>query len=192
MIENFDWEFYLASHEDLIKAGINTKKKALDHWNKYGKKEGRIYKLVINNTEKICNQNNMNKTVIIVSGSPYYGKSTLCKFLCSDDVSLVSIDYVTSIIESWCKSDNKLELAAEYIKYGNTGLHKMYEYIEKNCPKQYATELFNNFILNSDKDYILVEGYMFDFREFNNCFVNMCKENNIRIWHMTRIFDSIF
>ena len=38
----FDWQFYVNKYEDLKKAGVNTKEKAKKHWEKYGKKEGRI------------------------------------------------------------------------------------------------------------------------------------------------------
>ena len=41
MDENFKWEDYINLYKDLSNAGINTKEKALEHWNKYGKKEGR-------------------------------------------------------------------------------------------------------------------------------------------------------
>tara|TARA_B100001094_G_scaffold238803_1_gene234270 strand:+ start:2519 stop:5074 length:2556 start_codon:yes stop_codon:yes gene_type:complete len=42
--EDFDWEFYLSSHPDLVKAGIDTEKLAKYHYISYGKKENRIYK----------------------------------------------------------------------------------------------------------------------------------------------------
>ncbi len=38
----FDWVFYVNYYEDLQKAKIDTEEKALKHWNRYGKKEGRI------------------------------------------------------------------------------------------------------------------------------------------------------
>ncbi|MDD2531527.1 MAG: glycosyltransferase 61 family protein, partial [Candidatus ainarchaeum sp.] len=38
----FDWNFYVNNYYDLQLAKINTKEKAVDHWIKYGKKEGRI------------------------------------------------------------------------------------------------------------------------------------------------------
>ena len=40
---NFDWEKYLFHNPDLVNAGINTQSKALKHWNRFGKKEGRRY-----------------------------------------------------------------------------------------------------------------------------------------------------
>jgi len=41
--ENFDWKTYIENYEDLRRAGIDNKKKALIHWIKYGKNEGRQY-----------------------------------------------------------------------------------------------------------------------------------------------------
>ena len=38
----FDWEFYINKYEDLRIAGINNSKKAWRHYNKFGKKEGRV------------------------------------------------------------------------------------------------------------------------------------------------------
>lgn len=42
IIPKFDWETYVCRYEDLQKANINTQPKALNHWNIYGKNEGRI------------------------------------------------------------------------------------------------------------------------------------------------------
>jgi len=39
----FDWKQYILNYPDLKLAGINTYKKALKHWNKYGQYEGRTY-----------------------------------------------------------------------------------------------------------------------------------------------------
>jgi len=38
---DFDWEFYLKNNGDLPAAGITTEQQALDHWNNFGKSEGR-------------------------------------------------------------------------------------------------------------------------------------------------------
>ena len=38
----FDWKFYISRYPDLRNAGINTKEKAWQHWNQFGKKEKRI------------------------------------------------------------------------------------------------------------------------------------------------------
>jgi len=38
----FDWEFYLKINKDIFNSGIKTEEAALEHWNKYGKAEGRL------------------------------------------------------------------------------------------------------------------------------------------------------
>lgn len=38
----FDWKYYVNKYKDLRNANINTKMKALKHWNMYGKKQGRV------------------------------------------------------------------------------------------------------------------------------------------------------
>jgi GR25 family glycosyltransferase involved in LPS biosynthesis len=40
-LDKFDWKYYVNSHDDLQKAGINTHEKAYSHWIAYGKKENR-------------------------------------------------------------------------------------------------------------------------------------------------------
>ena len=41
-IRGFDWEYYLEKYPDLNKAGINCKKKAIIHYQKYGVSENRF------------------------------------------------------------------------------------------------------------------------------------------------------
>ncbi len=38
----FDWEYYINKYEDLKILGINNKKKAINHYKEYGKKENRF------------------------------------------------------------------------------------------------------------------------------------------------------
>ena len=40
--DKFDWQFYVNYYKDLQKANINTKDKALKHWLRFGRREGRI------------------------------------------------------------------------------------------------------------------------------------------------------
>lgn len=39
---NFDWKYYLQNNPDLGNAGLTTEQQANDHWNTYGKQEGRL------------------------------------------------------------------------------------------------------------------------------------------------------
>jgi hypothetical protein len=52
---NFDWKTYVENYEDLRKANINTYESALQHWNNFGKKEGRTFKKFNNNQYWILN-----------------------------------------------------------------------------------------------------------------------------------------
>jgi len=38
----FDWQYYLNKYPDLRANGVHTEEQALEHWNRFGKKEGRI------------------------------------------------------------------------------------------------------------------------------------------------------
>ncbi len=40
--DNFNWRYYILNYEDLRNNQINSENKAREHWDKYGKKEGRI------------------------------------------------------------------------------------------------------------------------------------------------------
>lgn len=44
-----DWLFYINYYPDLKKSGINNYVSAMNHWNKFGKKEGRISKIPYKN-----------------------------------------------------------------------------------------------------------------------------------------------
>jgi hypothetical protein len=47
--EIFDWEFYLASYEDLRNAGLKTEQDALKHYKDYGQVENRKFRF-----RKVC------------------------------------------------------------------------------------------------------------------------------------------
>ncbi len=51
---NFDWKFYVNYYGDLRKSNINTEALALNHWERFGKKEGRI---CVNKTGLILDNN---------------------------------------------------------------------------------------------------------------------------------------
>ena len=54
--EIFDWEFYLASYEDLRKAGLKTEQDALKHYKDYGQFENRKIRF-----RKVCFDDNGNE-----------------------------------------------------------------------------------------------------------------------------------
>lgn len=51
--QNFDWRFYINYYPDLLKAGINTEKKARNHYIKHGMKENRRTHQIIQQSNHI-------------------------------------------------------------------------------------------------------------------------------------------
>tara|TARA_B110000208_G_scaffold59526_1_gene77699 strand:- start:47 stop:547 length:501 start_codon:yes stop_codon:yes gene_type:complete len=39
----FDWKWYCTNYNDLWLAGIRNEQSCINHWNRYGKNEGRVY-----------------------------------------------------------------------------------------------------------------------------------------------------
>jgi hypothetical protein len=51
-MNNFDWKYYIKNNKDLIECNIFSKKDAINHWNKYGKNEKRLFRFNINEINK--------------------------------------------------------------------------------------------------------------------------------------------
>jgi hypothetical protein len=49
-MELFDWRYYLDKYPDLRINGVHTESQAINHWNTYGKREGRRYDICIINS----------------------------------------------------------------------------------------------------------------------------------------------
>lgn len=60
-LRGFDWEYYLEKYPDLAKAGINSKKKAMLHYQQYGEAENRFPNKNIEQRQKIFRKNKFYK-----------------------------------------------------------------------------------------------------------------------------------
>ena len=91
MDEHINWIVYVKNYKDLQNAGINTSEKALNHWNMWGKQEGRTF-------QKIDN----------VDYDLYLFKSNLINYIIINNVEYVNINYCLQIV-------NKIK--ADYSNY---------------------------------------------------------------------------
>lgn len=91
MDEQINWIVYVKNYKDLQNAGINTSEKALNHWNMWGKQEGRTF-------QKIDN----------VDYDLYLFKSNLINYIIINNVEYVNINYCLQIV-------NKIK--ADYSNY---------------------------------------------------------------------------
>tara|TARA_B100000886_G_scaffold339800_1_gene306425 strand:+ start:5772 stop:9152 length:3381 start_codon:yes stop_codon:yes gene_type:complete len=66
-MNDFNWKQYINNYDDIQRANIDTEQKALHHWNKYGKEEGRTDKKI---NELVKNNENINLGINLIT---YYG-----------------------------------------------------------------------------------------------------------------------
>jgi hypothetical protein len=70
-----DWNFYISYYKDLKLSGINTKKKAINHYINFGKKENRlinqnqlfISKKTTHDWEKLCQSESHNTKYLVIN-----------------------------------------------------------------------------------------------------------------------------
>jgi hypothetical protein len=65
-MDHFDWEKYINTYKDLQEAGLNSKKKAWNHWITFGQKEGRICNFDLQqDAVRIINEQYKNNNTIV-------------------------------------------------------------------------------------------------------------------------------
>jgi hypothetical protein len=136
----FDWENYINMYEDLKLAGINTKKKAWNHWIVYGQKEGRI-----------CNLNNY------INYDSFNWEQYIANY---EDLQLAGIDNEKSAYNHWQKHGSNENRSYKLID-NNVFKNFLYDYNEtydnyNNNPKvQFRFECYKN--INYMRNIILPE-----------------------------------
>ena len=82
---NFDWKYYIEIYSDLQNAKINTEKKAIHHYLKFGIKENRkTHKINIKNTIEpvsITNFINLSKQIYVSEGLIMFKKRLKKNFI---------------------------------------------------------------------------------------------------------------
>jgi len=159
--DNFDWKFYCTYYTDLKLAGIDTEKKAIDHYNNFGRRENRI---INNNMIKsqipedipvIANMNaviaNMNECFDIEDDRSFYGVS---KHFCNYLINKTTLNKNHKILEVGCGNG---ELASQLAKYIESGLYYGLDRERNNidyCKDKIATVFpncrFNQIVLQND------------------------------------------
>jgi len=92
--ENFDWELYMSTYQDLKDAGLNNKNKLWNHWVRYGRREGRK----IARKEHITEE----EKIIIDNISTENNKSHWIHIYIDDISNFVLLDrYINKIVDSF-------------------------------------------------------------------------------------------
>lgn len=144
----FDWKYYINRYSDLKKSGINTKKKAYQHWIKYGRNENRIpcenYKKNRNTKKTFFNDidNKLNESENSLSSISNNNSS-------NSDINDIKKD-ITSI-------KNDIKLILKLLNKNNN--------ISNNSESNIKSILLDNI---SDEKVISSEDYVFNENELND------------------------
>jgi len=122
------------------------------------------------------------KMILLISGKSGDGKSSLAQLLLTDQVEYVSSDAVC--LDPDCHIQSLLDQAITGDRYN---LGQVAILIEKICCQDFIRFLFTKYILNSEKQNIILDGFLFTLKHCKDEFFMLCKQHNIRIWDIKRI-----
>jgi hypothetical protein len=117
-LDSFDWRFYLSKYKELQSTGINSKKKAYNHWLTIGQFEGKTDKNII--------ETNITKVFLLTNTD-------------NDNIAI----YIKSILEEHYNSDIKILYNADDKLFRKSSLTDLYIIINFNLdnyiyyPKKY-------------------------------------------------------
>ena len=152
----FDFNFYLQFYPDLKKNGIIDAKSALDHWNNYGKKAGRI-----------CNKNQIK----------IKEKINIFKIKEGNQEYVIKIIEGTNILNQYYLLNNNLKIFFNISTYYMNGLvKKLYKIIKNNL------YIYNN-LKNSDGGKYIKNKNSNDSIIFNGAYPYGC---NSRFYFLTK------
>ena len=163
-----NWKVYRELNDDLIKAGLNTEKQIIDHWNRYGHKESRKIKITDAFPDfNLENYKHQNPNLILDNTTDYelhYIISQKLKVIPNLKLAIVSIFKNEShILEEWIEhyfregidtiflidngsTDNYIHVLKKYIDIGKVILNiDNMRYAQSN--------LYNKYYLEQTKKY---------------------------------------
>jgi hypothetical protein len=106
-LRGFDWEYYLEKYPDLNKAGINCKKKAIIHYQKYGKAENRFP----NKNVELMNRRIDNRKITKINKSESSKEYDLSKKILSKSESSKEFDLSQKLV-SKSESSKEFDLSS--------------------------------------------------------------------------------
>ena len=169
-LENFDWKQYLLNYPDLVRAGINTQEKALEHWQKNGLRENRTY------NKKISSFLPSSKDVILFTNArdehcikEWCAHHLLLGFDCIYVFDHLSVNPLEDVLYNFDSRVNTIRLKSDVSKY--TGGNNF----KSNCIKlaiDMSRILNSKWFLYLDCDEFLVLNKYSNVKDFLNSYPN--------------------
>lgn len=125
----------------------------------------------------------IDKTILLISGKSYDGKTFLATNLINSNIEYLSLDLIilenTGIvsIEKFKKRYKPLKIYIDLIN----------KHISENCTREFIDFLFKDFINKTDKNLILIDGELLTYDLILNEIKEHSKNNAIRLWLTQKI-----
>jgi len=124
------------------------------------------------------------KTIIAVVGTGSAGKSTICNVLWNKGVNYISTDGIC------ISTAHGIQPVRDFLAmYGDSSfrhLDVIAKIISEECCEEYVDYFFTKYIVENENMNILLEGYLFTFKNVYDLFIEKCEAKGYRVWKMER------
>jgi len=164
-LRGFDWEYYLEKYPDLYKAGINCKKKAIIHYQKYGVAENRFPNKNVEIMNKRIEKRNITKINKSYSSKEYDLSSRIKEYDNSSESKKSNLEMKNDILnlrKDINTINDKIEMILKKINLFNNNKiienEKINKFYEKNISRIESSEEYELNNENSEK-YNIIANY---------------------------------
>jgi len=125
---------------------------------------------------------NYHKTLCLIHGESNIGKSSLAQLLLNDSLEYLSSDVIC------LDSDGNIQSLLDQCKRGTRyDFGAVAVLIEQHCAKRFVDFLFTKYILNSIKENIILDSFLFSLPICRSILYQLCLRNNVRVWEVRRL-----
>lgn len=160
---DFNWEWYLELNPDLIRAGLNTKEKAIEHWLKYGYKENREFKDPSSLPPKKSKIQSVREPFVTFNRFGTHGRLGNQMFQVAALMGYAKRHGVTYYIPKW-RAENGHDLTKIF-----TGPFNLDPTLVKESSKTYLEKSLDYMEIPKVSDYVSLHGFFQNEKYFQNC-----------------------
>ena len=119
-------------------------------------------------------QGEYTKTVILVVGNAFVGKSTLCNHLLNENINYISVDDVCVY------ADHNIKEMTDFVEELRIGINLSPKLSDESC-SEFVSYLFDKYVKDNENSNILMDGYLFMLENVYACFLEKSRLSGYRV-----------